>query len=48
MGKRRKASTRKPKKVARAKPRSQPQREESGFLTAADGSPQSGGGIYGF
>lgn len=44
MGKRRKASTRKPKKVARAKARSQPrpQREESGFLTAADG-----GGIYG-
>jgi len=45
MGKKsRKASARKPKKVARAKPRPEPQQEESGFLSASDG----GGGIYGF
>ncbi len=49
MGKKsRKASTKKPRKVTRAKPRSQPQQEESGFLSSADATPQSGGGIYGF
>ena len=47
MGKKsRKSSTKKPRKVIRAKPR--PQQEESSFLSSADATPQSGGGIYGF
>lgn len=45
MGKSRKASTRKPKKVARAKARSQPrQQEDSGFGSFGE---TSGGGLYG-